>query len=244
MSEAIRDMIQSMWASGSVLIYFPAFLGGVLVSFTPCVYPVVPIVVSVVTANAQGRIRRAFALSVTYALAIALVYSILGVVVGLTGGIFGTWVNSPVVQLVVGGFFVAMGLWMLELFDIPLPAFLTQHQGAAVGGFAATFVAGLVSALVIGPCTGPVLFAMLGLIGSSADAAGSPLGSAIYGGTVMFAFSAGMTLLLVAAGTFSGVLTSLPRPGGWMNVVKKAFGVIMILVGGYFIVQMIRTALA
>jgi len=137
----------------------------------------------------------------------------------------------------VSAVFAAMGLWMLGVFHISLPAFAARHRSGRLGGFGSTFFAGLVSAFVVGPCTAPVLFAMLGLIGTSARESASARSSALYGGTAMFAFAMGMAAVMIALATFSGLLTALPKPGRWMNAVKRLFGIIMILVGGFFFVR-------
>jgi len=234
MGESLGQLIQSMWQSGSVLIYFPAFLAGLLVSVSPCVYPVLPVAVSVVTANARGRVLRAFGLSITYAVGIALVYSALGVAAALTKTVFGSWVSNPYLLFVVANLFVVMGLSMLGAFELPIPGFFTQQRGSGFGSFAATLLAGLASALIVGPCSGPVLGAMLALIAAAGESA-SPVRGALFGGSIMFAFAMGMSSLMIAAATLSGFLTALPRPGRWMSGVTKAFGVIMILMGEFFI---------
>ena len=205
-----------------------AFLGGIATSFTPCVYPIIPITVTFI--GARGAISRghALVLSLLYALGISVTYTCLGIFAALSGKLFGSITQSPYVYLAVGNIILLFGLNMLDVFNLPLPQFLTQAGGGkARKGFLGTFVIGLTSGLVVGPCTAPVLATVLTYVGTKGDL--------FLGGAMLFFFAMGMCAIVIIAGTFSGVLSSLPKSGGWMEKVKKGFGWAMIAIGEYFI---------
>jgi cytochrome c-type biogenesis protein len=195
----------------SVLI---AFLGGVLASLTPCVYPMIPITAGVIGhANLGGSKGRGFLLSLTYVLGMALTYAALGLFAAATGRFFGTINSSPWTFLIVGNVILLFGLGMLDVFR--LPAF-TGHFTSRRLGMTGIFFAGISSALVAGPCTTPVLGSLLVYTASSQ--------SLIMGGLLLFVFSLGMGTLLLGVGTFSSYLTSIPRSGSWMVTIKKDHG--------------------
>jgi len=201
------------------------FLAGVLTSLTPCVYPLIPITVSIFGARGASSRGRAAALSATYVGGIATMYSLLGVGAALSGRAFGTFMGNP---WVAGGFalvMVAFALSMFGLFEIQLPAGLQQRlSGVSGAGFGSAFAMGLVAGVVAAPCTGPVLGAVLTWIASTRNAwAGFGL---------MFDYALGMGLLFFVLGTFS---VRLPRSGAWMEAVKTVLGVALLLVACTFV---------
>lgn len=207
-----------------------AFLGGVATSFTPCVYPILPITVTFIGARGVQSRLQAFWLSLLYALGIAVTYASLGIFAALTGSIFGALTQSPYVYLAVGNIILLFGLNMMEVFEIPLPGFFSK-LGAGKGkkGFLGAIVMGMTSGLVVGPCTAPVLATILTYVGTQGDV--------LLGGATLFLFAIGMSVLVVVAGTFSGLLSMLPKSGVWMVKVKKGFGWAMIILGEFFIVR-------
>lgn len=207
-----------------------AFLGGVATSFTPCVYPILPITVTFIGARGVQSRLQAFWLSLLYALGIAVTYASLGIFAALTGSIFGALTQSPYVYLAVGNIILLFGLNMMEVFEIPLPGFFSK-LGAGKGkkGFLGAIVMGMTSGLVVGPCTAPVLATILTYVGTQGDV--------LLGGATLFIFAIGMSVLVVVAGTFSGLLSMLPKSGVWMVKVKKGFGWAMIILGEFFIVR-------
>ena len=206
-----------------------ALLAGVLTSFTPCVYPLVPITVGIIGAKSAGRGRGLY-LSLLYVLGLALVYSALGIFAALSGRLFGTISTNMWTYLIVGNLFLLFGLAMLDVFSLQL-SFLQKWNpaaSAAPGGWTA-FVFGGVSALVAGPCTTPVLGSLLTYVASRQNV--------VLGCVMLFVFALGLGTLPIIAGTFTGALSALPRSGGWMNAVKKAFGFLMIGIGEYFVLK-------
>ncbi|WP_319587073.1 cytochrome c biogenesis protein CcdA [uncultured Desulfobulbus sp.] len=204
-----------------------AFLGGVLASLTPCVYPMIPITAGVIGhANVGGSKRRGFALSLTYVTGMALTYAALGIFAVATGRFFGSINSSPWTFLVVGNVFLLFGLGMLDV--VQLPTFAGKFTNKRLG-IAGIFLAGVSSALVAGPCTTPVLGSLLAYTASSQ--------SLIMGGLLLFVFSLGMGALLLGVGTFSSFLSSIPRSGAWMVKIKKTMGLLMLAMAQYFFIK-------
>lgn len=232
-------MIENLLGNPDVYIHgafymaiLAAYLGGVLASFTPCVYPVIPITVAYIGARSSSSRTKGFLLSIVYVLGMAAVYTALGGFAALTGKLFGQIQTNPWVYLVIANICILMGLSMLGvfMFSIPIPQFLTRFRPEEKsGGFAGSFLVGAISGLIIGPCTTPVLAVLLSLIAARQ--------SAIFGMSLMFVFAIGMGTLLVIVGTFSGLLSSVPRSGVWMTRINKIFGWIMIGVGEYFLLK-------
>ncbi|MGD0276224.1 MAG: cytochrome c biogenesis protein CcdA [Syntrophales bacterium] len=221
------------YLQGSVLLAFlAAYIGGVLVSFSPCIYPVVPITVAFIGARSAGSRIKGFILSVFYVLGIALTYTILGAAAALSGHLFGTVQANPWVSFFMANVCIIMGLSMLNAFtlNIRTPPFITRLQPRnKAHGYGSSFVVGIVSGLIVGPCTAPVLAVLL-----SYAATRQNLPFAV---SLMFIFALGMGTLLILLGTFAGLIASLPKSGAWMNRFSRACGWILIGAGEYFLIQ-------
>jgi len=204
-----------------------AFIGGVLASLTPCVYPMIPITAGVIGhANVGGSKWRGLSLSLTYVTGMALTYAALGIFAAATGRFFGTINSSPWTFLVVGNIILLFGLGMLDV--VQLPAFAGKFTSRRLG-WTGIFLAGISSALVAGPCTTPVLGTLLAYTASSQ--------SLLAGGLLLFVFSLGMGALLLGVGTFSSFLASIPRSGAWMVTIKKTIGLLMLAIAQYFFIK-------
>lgn len=223
-------------ASNFLFALLVAFAGGVLISLTPCVYPMIPITIAVIGSQAtkggataaQSR-SRGFLYSLVYVAGITIVYATLGVIAARSGREFGFALRNPWVLLSVAAVFLALATSMFGAWNLQLPASvqtrLSTYQGSGVAG---VFVTGLFAGIVAGPCTAPVLIGIL--ISISTGAVGA------FGGfALMTSFSVGMGLLFIALGTFSGLLSALPRSGAWMETVKHVFGVLLVAAALYFI---------
>ena len=224
---ALSQTLQGQLDAGSVSAIFVVFAAGVLTSFTPCVYPMIPVTVTYIGGAAAGNRRRAVALSTTYVLGLAIVYAGLGVAAALLGKIFGEWTRHPVVYGAVGLIIVALGLAMMDVFTIPALATGLQGKGARKGGYLGAAVMGVAAGFVAAPCTAPVLGLLLAYVGQTRNV--------VWGGSLLFVFALGLGLLLMLLGIFSGMLASLPKAGVWTVRVKKAFGIAMLVVGAYFL---------
>jgi len=207
-----------------------SFLAGVLTSFTPCVYPLIPITVGFIGARSSASKTRGFYLSLLYVLGLACVYAALGAFAALTGKLFGQIGTSPWTYLFVGNVCLLFGLAMLDVFTIQFQ-FLSAAQPRLQqsGGGVTAFLFGGCSGLVAGPCTTPVLGALLTFVASRQNVA--------LGVIMLFVFAFGMGTLLVLVGTFTGLLSSLPRSGEWIVRIKKVFGFLMIAIGEVFIIK-------
>jgi len=210
--------------------YLLIFLGGVLTSFTPCVYPLIPVTIGYIGANSAGSKPKAFLISLFYVLGIATVYSLLGAIAALGGRVFGEISANPWTYLVVGNIFLLLGLSMMGLFIFPLPNFLCLGgRGPARKGILGAFLIGISAGFIIGPCTAPILGAVLTYVGSRQNI--------LLGMSLLFTYALGMGLLLLLVGTFTGLAASLPKSGRWLNITKKIFGLILIACAEYFIIQ-------
>ena len=212
-----------------LLAYLAAFAGGVAVSFTPCVYPIIPITISYIGASGVKSKGKAFLLSLFYVFGMAFAYSVLGGIAALTGSLFGRIATNPLTNFFVGNLCALLGLSMLGVFEIPTPKFLTQGKFLSKGkGIVPSFLVGAASGLVVGPCTAPPLAVILGYVATKQNV--------LFGMTLMFVFALGMGFLLVVLGTFTGLIASMPKAGLWLERIKKVFGWILILIGEYFLI--------
>lgn len=229
----IENLINNLnlYIEGSVLLAFlAAYVGGVLVGFTPCTYPLIPITVGFIGAQSSASRLRGFLLSVSYVTGLAVTYSIMGAVAVLTGRLVGQMQTTPWTYFIMANLCIFMGLAMLDVFTIslPLPQKLAQMANKSnKKGFLGGFLIGATSGLIVGPCTAPVLAVLLGFV-----AIGTNL---IYGMSLLFVFAFGMGTLLIIVGTFAGLIAALPRSGTWMTKITHLFGWILIGTGEYFL---------
>ena len=222
-----QDRLASALAGGNttwtILLFFVA---GLLLAFTPCVFPMIPILSSIIVGQGEGiTTRRAFVLSVTYVLAMAATYTVAGIIAGLFGANLQATFQNPWILGSFAAIFVALSFSMFGFFELQLPSSLqgrisqlsnNQKSGTLTG----VAIMGLLSALIVGPCVGPPLMGALIYIGQTGDP--------VLGGMALFALSMGMGAPLIAIGTAGGKF--LPRAGGWMDTVKAVFGVLMLAV--------------
>jgi len=216
-----QDRLAGLLTSNPAGAIAAFFLAGLLLAFTPCVFPMVPILSGIIIGQgARLTTLRAFWLSLVYVLAMSITYTVAGVLAGLFGQNLQAVFQNP---WIISGFvmiFIALALSMFGFYELQLPGRLqtrlaeasNRQQGGALWGVA---VMGFLSALIVGPCVAPPLMAALIVIGSSGDA--------ILGGTALFALSIGMGVPLILFGVSAGKL--MPKAGAWMSAVKAVFGV-------------------
>ncbi len=219
------DEIASTLQGGSTLVIVGVFfLLGLGLAFTPCIFPMIPILSGII-AGQGDRIttRKAFILSSVYVLAMALTYTAAGVLAGLFGGNLQAAFQDPWILSAFALVFVLLALSMFGFYDLQLPSSLqskltevsNKQEGGTIIGVG---IMGFLSALIVGPCVAPPLAGALIYIGQTGDA--------LLGGLALFALSMGMGAPLIAIGTSAGKL--LPRAGSWMDAVKAVFGVALL----------------
>ncbi len=230
--------VVTLFASGFWLVVASFFGFGLLLSFTPCVLPMVPILSGVIVGGGAHITKmRGFLLASAYVLGMAVTYAIAGVAAGLSGAMLSTVLQNP---WVVGGFaavFVALALAMFGLYELQLPVALqsklAEASGRIRGGHAAgVFLIGVFSALIVGPCVAAPLAGALLYISQSHDV--------VLGGSALFAMALGMGVPLLAVGASAGAL--LPKAGPWMETVKRFFGVLLLGVAIFLVSPFIPAA--
>jgi len=203
----------------SAMTFAVLFVGGVLTSLTPCVYPLIPITVSIFGARQAEHRARSAALSAAYVAGIAAMFSALGLFAALSGKAFGTVLSSPAVVAVLAVLLVALAASMFGAYDIALPSALQQKLAGVRGtGFAGAFGMGLVAGIIAAPCTGPVLAGVLAYVATQRNA--------LLGFWMLFTYAIGMGLIFFVLGATS---LRLPRSGPWKAM---KLGAMVVLLGG------------
>lgn len=229
------DGISSLLAKGWLQALIVVFIAGLLTSFTPCIFPMIPITMAVLGTKDRGRTRaQSIIISLTYVLGIALTYSILGVVAAKTGALFGSYLGHPLVVTMIAITFTAMGLSMYGFFEIQLPARWTQqlYSGRIERNLIGAFISGLIAGVVASPCVGPVLISILVYVAQTKDV--------FTGFVLLFTFAFGLGQIFLVLGTFQSLLHKLPKSGAWMEKVKYIFGTVMICMAIYYVYPVIK----
>jgi thiol:disulfide interchange protein DsbD len=220
-----------LYIEGSIgLAFLAAYIGGVVVGFTPCTYPLIPVTVGFIGAQGSASKLRGFFLSVFYVSGLAVTYSIMGAVAVLSGRLFGQMQTTPWTYFIMANLCILMGLAMLDVFSLslPIPQKLIKWTGKSnKKGFFSSFLIGAASGVIIGPCTAPALAVLLGFVALRTNL--------VLGMSLLFVFAFGMGTLLIIAGTFAGLIAALPRSGKWMVKINHIFGWILIGTGEYFL---------
>jgi thiol:disulfide interchange protein DsbD len=220
-----QDKIAGTLASGKLIFTIFFFFGlGLLLAFTPCVFPMIPILSSIIVGQGDNiSTSKAFSLSLTYVLAMAVTYTIAGVIVGLSGENIQVWFQNPWVISIFAGIFVLLSLAMFGFYELQMPSGIQSKlnnisSGAKQGSYVGAGIMGLLSALIVGPCvTAPLIGALIYI---------AETGNAWVGGIALFSLSMGMGAPLLAIGTSAGKV--LPKAGAWMDAVKAVFGVLLL----------------
>lgn len=216
------------------------FFAGLLLSLTPCVLPMLPILSSIIVGHgAAVSRRRGFALALSYSLGMALVYTALGVGAGLAGEGLAASLQKPWVLVLFAAGLVALSLSMFGVYELQLPSALTGRLSNASqrlpgGRFAGVFAMGGLSALIVSPCVAAPLAGALVYLSQTRDV--------LLGGTALFSLAAGMSVPLLLMGASAGAL--LPRAGGWMDEVKRFFGILLLGVALWTVQSVLPAALA
>lgn len=191
-------------------------------SFTPCVYPVLPITASFIAGmNTKGTKLMGLFISLIYVFGLALTYCALAVFASLTGKIFGQFQNQPVVFIIIANLLIVFALMMLDI--IPLPSIgVDLRSRLKPKNLWMVVLCGMAAGIIVGPCTAPILGTLLLYVGSKQNLA--------HAVSLLFVFSYGVGASLILVGTFSGLLGSLPKSGRWLVRVKQMCAFILIVV--------------
>lgn len=223
----LADMLKQ---DSLILTLIAFFIGGLLLSFTPCVFPMYPILTGIIVGAGQDlttplTTRKAFTLSFFYVQGMAVTYTLLGIVVALAGAQFQAIFQHPFVLIALSVLFIFLALSMFGIFNLALPAswqnklnnLSNKQKGGSIAGVA---MMGVISGLVASPCTtAPLTGALLYI---------SQTGDVVLGASALYALSLGMGLPLLILGSSGGKL--LPKAGAWMNIIKNIFGLLLLAV--------------
>lgn len=223
-----RGRLERTLAEGSLFsLLLLVFLAGLLSSLTPCVYPLIPITISVFGARQASSRWQSFCLSLTYVTGIAITYAIMGLVAASVGSVFGAALQSPLLLLAVALLFFVLGLSSLGVMDFRLPGNLqTKLSQTGGAGYIGALIMGLVAGIIAAPCVGPIVAGILLYVAQQQDL--------LLGAVLLMVFAFGMGMLFLVLGTFSSLIHRLPRAGGWMEGVKSVFGVVFIGLALYY----------
>jgi thiol:disulfide interchange protein DsbD len=231
-----QDRLAKLLKSGSMLaVLLQFFVGGLLLAFTPCVLPMVPILSGLIVGQGKSvTTGRAFLLSLTYVLGMAVTYTITGALFAAAGKQVQAVFQQPWIIMLFAALFVAMALSMFGLFTLQMPGFIqtrvaqlsNRQRGGSFGGVA---VMGMLSALIVTTCVGPVLVAALIVIGQTGDV--------LRGAAALFAMSLGMGAPLLVVGSSAG--RWMPRAGAWMDSVKRLFGALMLVLAAWMLARVV-----
>ncbi len=236
-----QDRIADSLASDNTLLIILTFFGfGLLLAFTPCVFPMIPILSSIIIGQGKSiTTRRAFIMSLVYVLAMALTYTVAGVAAGAFGQNLQAAFQNPWILGSFAAVFVALSFSMFGFYELQMPSFIqskltnasNRQKGGTLTGVA---IMGLLSALIVGPCVAAPLAGALIYIGQTGDM--------VLGGMALFALSMGMGAPLLVIGASAGKL--LPKAGTWMDTIKAVFGVMMLAVAIWMLERIIPIGVA
>ena len=236
-----QDRFATLIKSGNTFLMLGGFfLAGLVLAFTPCVLPMVPILSGIIAGQGKNvTTGRAFALSLTYVLGMAFTYTIAGALCAAAGKQVQTVFQQPWILALFAALFIALALSMFGLFTIQMPAAIQTRVAdvsnkQAAGTFGGVALMGVLSALIVTTCVGPALVGALIVIGQT--------GQIARGAAALFAMSIGMGTPLLVVGASAGKL--LPKAGAWMDTVKKLFGVMMLAVAAWMLARIIPERLS
>lgn len=221
------DSIANNLKDKNLLLVLLTFFGfGLLLSLTPCVFPMIPILSSIIVGASKNETMtasRGFFLSLVYVLSMSVAYTIAGVIAGIFGANLQVALQNPYVLVIFALIFVALAFSMFGYFEIRLPQAIQNRvnkttDGKEKQGILGIAIMGFLSALIVGPCVAPPLAGALVYIGQTGDA--------ILGGLALFVMSLGMGVPLLLIGLGAGKF--MPKPGGWMESITKIFGIVML----------------
>ena len=216
------DLIAKTIKNSSLIVILITFFGfGLLLSLTPCVFPMIPIISGMIISHGKGlSTTKAFMLSLVYVISMSVAYTIAGVMAGLFGSNIQVALQTPWVIYTFSAIFVALAFSMFGFYELKLPDSLVSKASSKSnkGGYMGVAIMGFLSALIVGPCVAAPLAGALVYIGQTGDA--------LLGGLALFSMGIGMGIPLILVGVSAGKF--MPKPGAWMTMVSAIFGVMML----------------
>jgi len=227
----IRGYVENRGLLFTLLIIF---IGGLALNLTPCVYPLIPITISYFGGREKSSRGMLISNALLYLLGMAVMYSALGVIAALTGGLFGAMLQNWIVITLIAGVMIGLALSMFGVWEIRPPAFLAEMGGKNREGLFGAFMMGLTAGIIAAPCVGPFVLGLLTFVGEKGDPA--------LGLVMFFTLAIGLGAPLVFLAVFSGSISMLPRAGVWMIWVRQVFGFVLVGMALYFMEPMIPKA--
>ena len=214
--KAFSDGLNTQW--DYFFLFLAIFMAGWSVSLTPCIYPLIPITIGIITSGRTTSVFMTILRSVFYVLGLASVFSLLGYISATSGMIFGQWMANPWVAGLIFVYFIALAMSMLGVYDINfgLSSSIVPEKMNVVY----SFILGGLTGIVTSPCLTPPLMVVLGFVARQGDP--------ILGMSLLFVFALGMSTILLSLAFFSGLVSMLPRPGAWMVEIKRVLGLVII----------------
>ncbi len=235
--KASNSLFDKLFNYGLFWTFLLVFLAGILTSFTPCIFPMIPITLSVVSNLSENKSKTyTLLLSIIYVLGIAITYSTLGVIAASTGALFGSFLGHPVVVYSLCILFILMGFSLFGLFEIQTLTLKINHPSIKIKNpYFKGFISGLFAGIIASPCVGPVLVSILAYVAQTQNL--------LLGFSLLFVFAVGMSLLLIALAMTSKLIDYLPKAGSWMNIFKNILALSMLGLSIYIIHPLLPTDL-
>lgn len=230
-SSSEDSLFNKLDSAGIFWAILTVFLGGLALNLTPCVYPLIPITIGYFGGQSEGRTSRLFVLGVLYVLGMAITYSAVGVITALSGAVFGSLLQNPVVIIAIVLIFLVLSLSMFGVYEFKLPDSWVAKAGGAKNGMFGAFFMGLTMGIVAAPCIGPFVLGLVTYVGAKGDP--------FYGFTLFFFLAVGLGTPYLILALFSGKIKSLPRAGMWMESVKHIFGLLLLGMAIYFLLPVL-----
>ncbi len=216
---------------GLILGLIFVFLGGLALNLTPCVYPLIPITIGFFGGQSEGKTSRLVGMGLLFVVGMAVTYSVIGVITALTGSMFGTLLQNPIVIIFIALIFLVLSLSMFGVYEFKLPDSWVAKAGGAKGGMYGAFFMGLTMGIVAAPCIGPFVLGLVTYVAAKGDP--------FFGFLLFFILAVGLGTPYLFLAIFSGKIKKLPRAGEWMEAVKHIFGLILIGMAIYFLLPLL-----
>jgi len=230
-ASTIADSLGMALNSGNLIwALLLILLAGFLTALSPCVYPLIPITLSIMGARKYQSHWHGFLVSLSYVMGMVVLYTALGSIFASLGFLFGAIFQSPVIILLIAILFILLAFEMYGFYEIKLPSALADKLSHVGGkGYKGAFLMGLVAGVIAAPCTGPVAAFILTLIAQDGDI--------IWGTSLMAIYAFGIGIPFLFLGAFSASISKIPKSGNWMNIVKFIFGTAMLIAGLFYFQQ-------